>query len=189
MKWAARARKEAVLVEPGRGVVQRGAAAIKPAAHRRGLRLRGHLVGRADGRVLRALGLLLRGLGAHHADDHEHGKGEQGDHQDVHGLEALERAAEEHGGEQAAGGETGERAHPLAHAAGRGGGGACGSRARGGSADRRRAGRGRITGEALLLLARAGAGAEALGLDRLHGQAQAQHEGSKEREYLLHRHE
>ena len=62
-------------------------------------------------------GLLLATAGGEEAEQQER---DQAEDQDIHELDAFEAIAHEHRGEQAAGGQTGQRTEPARGAAGSG---------------------------------------------------------------------
>ena len=165
--------QEALLVEPGRGVDHRARCRSAAAAEDRGRCGLGRhfaLVRSASGGGLR---LLLSTTGGEEAEDQE---GDQAEDQEVHDLQAFEAITHEHRGEQATGGQAGQRAEPARCAAGGSGLTTCGGR--GGCRLRLRRG-------LASLVARRGteglAAAKALGVGfEAEGQRQAQDHGDTE---------
>ena len=167
---------EALLVEPGRGVDHRsgrGQATTEDIA--------------ASGR--RVVGVrhftLVRRTGSSHlwllasatsGEETEQQEGDQAEDQHVHDLQAFETITHEHRGQQATGGQTGQRAEPARSAAGGSGRllatGCLGSRLR-----RRRGLAGLVAGRG----AEGFATAKTLGVGfEAEGQCQAQHHGDTE---------
>ncbi|MNN11433.1 hypothetical protein D3C81_1243910 [compost metagenome] len=110
--------QEALLVEPGRRIDDRTGSRGRCGGATEDRRLSRLLVRFTLERRVTGGGHLWLLLAATGGDEAEHQEGDQRDDQDVEDLHAIEAIAHEHRGQQATGGDTGQRAEPFRCAAG-----------------------------------------------------------------------
>ncbi|MCY1180309.1 hypothetical protein D9M73_207410 [compost metagenome] len=110
--------QEALFVEPGRRIDNRTDCSSRCCRTTENRRLGRFLEGFTLERRVTGGGHLWLLLAATSGNEAEHQEGDQRHDQDVEDLHAIEAIAHEHRGQQATGGDTGQRAEPFRCAAG-----------------------------------------------------------------------